>query len=95
MYKVSDEYGTTLPLEFDSYDLACRFAHYERELGFSVGVVSAETGRYVSEVFYADPLLDLRARRLARRVFSMDYESLICMDVRIPVTVDNINQVLV
>lgn len=53
--------------KYYSYDLACRIAHFVRVLGIKdTGVVSGETGRFISEVFYGTP--GAEAYREARRI---------------------------
>jgi len=77
MFVIRDEYGSRIKGgAYESYDLACRVAHFVRKLhGFEIFVVDTCTGRATSEVHYSNLDLDLWACSEAKRLFAGDYES--------------------
>ena len=72
MFEIRDEYGSRFPYNPRSYDMACRVAFQLREmLDIEVGVVSLETKRYTSEVFYEDHRKDSYTRNVAKRLLGI------------------------
>lgn len=69
-YVIRNEYGDSYAYSPKSYDMACRVAYFMRKISGwdGIGVVSTETGRYTSEVFYTNPAKDRYARNVARRL---------------------------
>ena len=72
MFEIRNEYGDLYPYKPRSYDMACRVAYFMRKIDKrpDIGVVSLETGRYISEVHYPDPAKDRYARNVARRLLA-------------------------
>ena len=68
MYKIFSMCGLELNYTSRSYDMACRVAHFVRELGLDVGVVDTMTGRFVSEVSEPHDIKDLGAAEIAKRI---------------------------
>jgi len=67
MFEIHTSTGLKLKYSPRSYDMACRVAHYVRELGqLECGVVSG--GRFVSEIVDADDHKDGYAASVARRL---------------------------
>ena len=66
MYRITSECGLTLNYAPRTYDMACRVAHFVRELG-GIEVRVCENNRCMSEVFYHDAVKDRYARSVARR----------------------------
>ena len=67
-FEIRSEYGFKLPYAPRSYDMACRVAHFAREIG-GVNYMVCENNRAMSEVFDLDPSKDRYARSVARRFF--------------------------
>ncbi len=70
MFEIRNEYGTLYTYKPRSYDMACRVAYFMRKLTNwdGIGVVSKETGRYISEAHYPDPNKDRYAKQVAKRL---------------------------
>lgn len=70
MFEIRNEYGDRYSYQPRSYDMACRVAYFMRKLANwdGIGVVSIETGRYISEVHYPDPSKDRYAKQVAKRL---------------------------
>ena len=64
--KIVSEYGTPLAYNPQSYDMACRVAHYVRELTNGEYFVVGANGRATSEVFDHDARKDSYAKGVAR-----------------------------
>ena len=72
VYEIRSEYGDRYSYRPRSYDMACRVAYYMRKIAQwdGIGVVSATTGRYISEVHDPDTNKDHYARNVARRLLT-------------------------
>ena len=72
MFEIRNEYGDRYPYSPRTYDMACRVAYFMRQIAQwdGIGVVSLETGRYISEVHDPDKDKDRYARNVARRLLS-------------------------